>query len=405
MEMNPDSPRKGSVAVVYGVPAGAGGLGVQAANVIASLAGSGPTVHAFGPAGKNSLALLQEPSSIVWHQAPQLLPAAVSRYTPWRWYQGQFQFQTDRLIGHWARTRIEESSPDLCYVFTQVGLETLKWAKAAGVPTVLDNPNGHIRHYREVCVRESKQWCDSGYSGHPTEAMVQRVEEEYALADRIRVSSQWAKDSMVAHGVLSQKIEVIAQPIDLTRFRPSSTSRELEQPLRICFVGQVNLAKGFVYLTRAIKQLGARHASLEIVGATGDRQARRLFEQERADISVISAPGDPVPAYHRNELLVLPSLHDGFGFVVAEAMACGLPVIVTEDCGAAGLVRENESGWIVPAGEVEPLALALEDALTARRHLANMGSRGRLQVQADAGPRCLNSLRAWVWGDEELAFA
>lgn len=394
-----------SIAVVYGVPAGAGGLGLQAATAIASLAGGECSVHAFGPGRHNHWPLSERQYAITWHESSQIIPSLTFRYTWWRWYQGQHQLQKDRLLGRWARKQVERLQPELCYVFTQVGLETLKWTRSVGIPTVLDNPNGHIRHYREVCLRESRRWCDSGYIGHPTEAMVERVEEEYVLADRIRVSSDWAKNSMTERGVPAHKIEVIPQPINLMRFRPKSDRNGLGGPLRVCFVGDLSLSKGFVYLTRAIKNLGTERASLEIVGATGSRHTRGLLEKERRDISVTAAPGDPVPAYHRAELFVLPSLHDGFGFVVAEAMACGLPVIVTEDSGASSLVRKGENGWIVPSGKIEPLAQALEEALSRRPDLGEMGRRARATVELHANASCLKALRKWVLdsGDQKTA--
>jgi glycosyltransferase involved in cell wall biosynthesis len=137
--------------------------------------------------------------------------------------------------------------------------------------------------------------------------------------------------------------------------------------------------------------------SLEIVGATGNRTTRKFFEEECKGLRVRAAPGDPVPAYHRAEVFVLPSLHDGFGFVVAEAMACGLPVIVTEDCGAASWVREGRTGWIVPSASVDALVDALSDAMRRRKELPTMGSVARTDVELLAGPSRLNHLRDWFY--------
>lgn len=385
-----------TIAIVYGARAGVGGLGLQASTAIASLAESEFAVHCFGPGKDISWPLSATSPSITWHESEEIIPAWAFRYTWWRWHHGNYQLQRDRLFGSWAKRQLEKLRPQLCYVFTQVGLESLKWARANGIPTVLDNPNGHIRHYREVCVRESKRWCGSVYRGHPTEAMVERVEEEYALADRIRVSSVWARNSMTARGVPASKVEVVPQPINLTRFQPGANGHGRQGPLRVCFVGELNLAKGFVYLLRAIKSLGSERAHLEIVGATGTRPTRRLLEQESKDVALTSAPGDPVPAYHRAEVLVLPSLHDGFGFVVAEAMASGLPVIVTDDSGASCLIRNGENGWIVPSGEIEPLSSALNEALSRRDALFEMGRQARSSVEQFASLNCLVALRTWV---------
>lgn len=385
------------VAIVYGVPAGGGGLGLQAASAITALAAGESTVHAFGPGRVDVWPLPGGVPEVVWHESPPALPAWMLRYTFWRWYQGHYQLQCDSRLGSWARREIERLQPERCYVFTQVGLEVLKWTRSRNVPSVLDNPNGHIRHYREVFIREAGRWFGAKHLGHPTEAMVERVEEEYELADRIRVSSRWAKDSMVSYGVPADKIQVVAQPLDLLRFQPNGERSVADGPLRVCYTGNLNLAKGFPYLMRAMKMLGDDQVRLEIVGATGNRPTKILFEKERQGLKLDSAPGDPVPAYRRAEVFVLPSLHDGFGFVVAEAMACGLPVIVTKDCGAAGWVRHGETGWIVPSGRVDALANALSDALHRRAELKEMGRLARIEVEQRADAACLTHLREWVY--------
>jgi UDP-glucose:(heptosyl)LPS alpha-1,3-glucosyltransferase len=81
---------------------------------------------------------------------------------------------------------------------------------------------------------------------------------------------------------------------------------------------------------------------------------------------------------------------------VAEAMACGLPVITTDRCGAAEWLREGESGWIVPAGEIDPLAAALEEALRRRSALREMGTVARRQVERFAGESARHALRELV---------
>src|SRR5438105_1299339 len=99
-------------------------------------------------------------------------------------------------------------------------------------------------------------------------------------------------------------------------------------------------------------------------------------------MDVTVAPGDPIPALHRAELLVLPSLEDGFGFVVPEGMACELPVVVTERCGAAEWVEPGRTGWVILAGEIDPLEAALSSALFERANLRTMGAAAREVVLA-----------------------
>lgn len=386
-----------TVAVVYGASPGAGGLGLHAATVLDALGDGKLELHAFGPEAVSEWPLPKGVPKAVWHAPPVGVPKWKQRYTYLRWNHGRLMLKERVSLGKWAVGQIERLRPDLCYVFSEIGLETLHWARGVGVPTLLDSPTNHVQRFRSVRERESERLCSTKFRGHPSEAMVERVQAEYKLADRIRVASSVAKNSMIEAGLPAEKIEVINLPLNLNRFTPEGVGRPcVHGPLRLCYIGSLDLGKGFVYLLRALKLLGQDKVELEIVGATGDRCCRRIFERERVGLNVKCAPGDPLPAYHRAELLAMPSLDDGFGFVVAEAMACGLPVIVTDRCGAAELVRPGETGWIIPAGCVEAIAEALDQALQRREALQTMGRLAREDVERSLSALPRASLSTWI---------
>jgi glycosyltransferase involved in cell wall biosynthesis len=265
-----------------------------------------------------------------------------------------------------------------CYAFTGVALDAFERLEPHGLPRVLDSPNGHIRAFREVIDREARDLLGHSDRGHPTGQMIHRIEREYALATKIRVASHSAKRSLVAGGVSDGKIHVSDLEVDLTRFSPPP-SRSDSTEFRVCYAGSVDLRKGVVYLLRAIRSLGTG-VTLRIVGATGSRAMRRLFEAESTGLGVTMSAGDPVPAYRAADVFVLPSLEDGFGYVAAEAMACGLPVIVTDASGASEWVTTGETGWIVPARSTEELATALEAARSRKRDLKEMGVNARQSI-------------------------
>jgi glycosyltransferase involved in cell wall biosynthesis len=386
------------VALIYGAPAGVGGLGVQVANAIQGLAVEGVELHAFGPGRAERWPLPGAAPRISWHNAPPGISRWKANYTPLRWRQGRLVFENSRAIASWAAEQIARLEPDCCYVFTQVGLESLKWAERTSIPTVLESPNGHIRNFRRVYDEETARWCSATFHGHPTPAMVERVEQEYRLAGRIRVSSKWSKLSMRSHGVIGKEIGVFEQPINLTRYKPNLLPPQGKGRLRVCYVGSLDLRKGFVYLLRAAKMIGAARIDLEIVGATGDSSSRKLFQRESVGLNLRCGPSDPIAAYQRADLFVLPTLEDGSPFAVAEAMSSGLPVIVTNCCGAAEWVRPGESGWLVPAGDAEALAAAIEDAIRRRKDLRAMGQRAREDTERRAGLHCLAPLREWIFG-------
>lgn len=385
------------IAVVYGAPAGLGGLGLHAATVLQALAAEGAEVHAFGPGRVENWPLGGGIPPVHWRVAPASVPAWRWRYSWGRWFKGRLSFEENACLGRWAAAEVARMEPDACYLFTEVGRETLEWARRAGVGAVLDSHMGHIRASFELCHAESRRWCGLPYLGHPNRAMVERVEAEYALADRIRACSRWTRDSLVARGVEPAKIGVIGLPLNLSRFVPPENRLPARGRLRLCLVGALSLRKGFVYALRAVKAVGAENLSVEIVGATGDRWCRRLLQREGAGLHLSVASGDPLSAYQRAELFMAPTLEDGFGLAVAEAMACGLPVIVTGQCGMAQGVRPGQTGWVVPARNAKALADALANALERRGELSAMGRAARASVKSLAGPERLSALRNWFY--------
>jgi glycosyltransferase involved in cell wall biosynthesis len=386
-----------TIAVLFGVPPGRGGLGVQVANALAALASGDAVVHAIGPTPAAPIAAQLGPR-VVWHAPPEWLRPAV---LGGRWRTGALQYARDTAMGAFAQETVAALRPSLCYAFTQVALETLAWARANGVTTVLESPNGHIANFRRVYEEEARRWCHGIYPGHPTRLMVARVEEEYALAGRIRVSSDWSRQSFVAGGVAADRLTVLPQAVDTGRFQPGLKPGPAG-PLRACFVGLLDLRKGFVYLLEALRMLPDRVVSLDIVGATGDWCCRRLFERSAEHLDVRCVPGDPVPVLQRAELFVFPTLEDGSPFAVAEAMASGLPVITTRDNGSAEWVRP-ETGWIVPPRDSEALKTALETAIARRHRLAEMG----LTARADTLARTTANRQAAIfeWAMAPLAAA
>ena len=388
--------KQGRAAFVYGVKAGIGGLGHSVASAVTALCGRGAAVTALGPGHCDPWSLPGGLPDAEWQQAPPYSPGWKSRYTWLRWRRGKLAFQRDEALGQWAADQVRRLRPNACYALTQVGLETFRWARQEQVFSVADNPNGHIRNFQQVCERESRRWCGTRFHGHPTSAMVDRVEEEYALADYTRVYSKWGKRSMISFGVPAERIHICGQTVNLDRFHPPSGKDRSGARLRLCFVGSLDLRKGFAYLLRAIRPLAA-HVELEIVGATGDRDCAQLFARERKGLPVQCAPGDPLPAYHRSDLFVLPSLEDGLPFVLPEAMACGLPVIVTDQCGAGECVVPDGNGWVVPAADTEALTAALEKAIQRRADLPEMGRQARLAIEQYCGPSQLDELANWFY--------
>lgn len=127
------------------------------------------------------------------------------------------------------------------------------------------------------------------------------------------------------------------------------------------------LRKGVQYLLEAWKQLAWRDAELWLVGRVMADCAPVL--RHYADLPGVTLLGyvpDQVNAYQTSDVLVVPSVEDGFALVVARAMACGLPVIVSNHTGAADLVQDSESGFVVKFDAPQEYVRALESLAQIR---------------------------------------
>jgi glycosyltransferase involved in cell wall biosynthesis len=113
--------------------------------------------------------------------------------------------------------------------------------------------------------------------------MVDRVEEEYELADRIRVYSEWRKQSMLRFGVPEDKIHILRQTVNVEYFRPRAERLPHQGALQVWDAGRLDLRKGFVYLLQAIRAVGAQKIQLRIVGATVTGHAPSCWRAKAPD--------------------------------------------------------------------------------------------------------------------------
>lgn len=278
----------------------------------------------------------------------------------------------DRLV---ARRYVPRTKVIQAYEYTALG--AFRRAKSEGVARVLYLPSFDSRRFEEIQRREKDQWPElvgprDAYFNAKFERRYARRQEEIELADVIVTNSALTAQSHIGAGANPAKF----QPVALAAPRPIHAVRERLHrsgvPLTAMWAGPFSLRKGAHYLLDAWQILNAgRTARLDVYGSI--QLPNRLLSN--ADDTVVfhgsvSQP-DLFLAYETADVLVFPTLSDGFGMVVAEAMAHGLPVITTDQAGAACLVTPK-NGFVVPAADARALADVLQWCLDNRERLAEM---------------------------------
>jgi glycosyltransferase involved in cell wall biosynthesis len=234
-------------------------------------------------------------------------------------------------------------------------LFSFRKARRAGISYLgLAAPNSHVDNlWRQQQIARSQYSLDRGWL---TDSLRKRTLREYALADVVFVTSEYERASFLSHGVDEEKL----LRVDLTpdpRFRRRTSPPPMDT-FNIAYVGRFDLIKGVPVLLDAFSAVARPEWRLTLMGQFASRGLRRYVEARVAQDSRIKllGYGDPLPVLESSHVFVHPAFEDGFGYAPMEALAMGVPVIVTDQTGMAEHVEEGVSGSIVPAGDVDRLA-------------------------------------------------
>jgi glycosyltransferase involved in cell wall biosynthesis len=222
-----------------------------------------------------------------------------------------------------------------------------------------------------------------------------RRRQEWDLADVVIVNSKFTRDTYDAAGLDVSRVRVIPLGAPQVHSGGAQGGGGLAEPLRAMWAGGFSVHKGAHYLLSAWRGFfaGGKAATLDIFGTIQlpDKLMHGLPSSVRVFSSVPRA--ELFMRYREADVLVFPTLCDGFGMVVTEAFAHGLPVVTTKRAGAAELVRHGENGLIIPAGDAGAITEALDWCLTHRIELKAM-RRAALETAA-----------RWQWRDFRQALA
>jgi len=192
--------------------------------------------------------------------------------------------------------------------------------------------------------------------------LLERNLAEYALAERIYVASRYTWESFVQEGVPEERLALFPLTPD-ARFAPQAPEARSADSFDVVFVGRLCVTKGVPLLVDAVRRLAHPDLRLVLVGGWSSRGMRRFLQRAcAADRRITIGPGDPLPRLRRAALFAHPAYEDGFAYAPAEALACGVPVLVSEDTGMKELIEPGVSGAVLPTGDLDALTEAIDAA-------------------------------------------
>jgi glycosyltransferase involved in cell wall biosynthesis len=307
------------------------------------------------------------------HVLSMRLPRAQT-LASWLLYDSKKRF--DRAVSR----RIAGQSFDALIALNFSAAATFQRMRETGGVRVLDfidsHPRYQNRYLRELCGLEDPHW----ELVFPD--VIGRVENELEFADLILTPSRFVADQREAVGIARDKLAVEPFGVDVLAFRPdSSRPKHLRSRVpRGLFVGQISYRKGLGVLLEAARRLRNRRVEFQLVGPLISPEVLRGMPDQvnyrgaRLSEGVAQAMRDA-------DFFLLPSIEDAFGLVTLEAMASGLPPIVSDHVGASELISSGKDGLVTRAGDASALAEAIGALLDDGELRGEMGLAARARVE------------------------
>ena len=297
-----------------------------------------------------------------------------------RWLDDQMGYANALAFDEFTLHNFKEC--DALIAISGSSLKTGKMLQGRGGIFICDRGSTHQRYQEQILLEEHQMWNVNLPVSDPRDTV--REEAIYAQADAIVVPSSFAARSFEKMGV-KQKVHTIPLGVRLDSFAP--VSKPSKECFEVVFVGSVSLRKGVQYLVQAFANLRCERKRLRIIGAMGREMREVLARLPMNNVAVLGS----LPQRRLSEImssshvLVLPSIEDGFGLVIGQALASGCPVIASENTGGPDMINDGTEGFIVPIRNPEVLADRLQCLADSPSLQASMREAGLARVSILGG--------------------
>jgi glycosyltransferase involved in cell wall biosynthesis len=255
--------------------------------------------------------------------------------------------------------RIEklEGQIDIIHAWPLGALETLKTAKRLGIPTVLERPNAHTGFAMEVVQRECERMGVTLPPNHEhayNAEKLHREEEEYRLATRLLCPCEFVVKTFLEKGHPREQLARHIYGYDETVYY-SSEPPEPKRGLTMLFVGVCAVRKGVHYALEAwLKSPASKEGTFMIAGEFLPEYEQKLAPMLRhPSVKVLGHRNDVPELMRTSDILVLPSIEEGFGLVITEAMGSGCVPLASEAC--TEICSHMKTGLMHRVGDIDAL--------------------------------------------------
>jgi glycosyltransferase involved in cell wall biosynthesis len=280
----------------------------------------------------------------------------------------------------WVANRLRQQDFDILIGYENCNFESFKTAKRRGKITVLDMAAVHHQFQNPILTAAGTYSPD-----YKIDYICAKKEAAYSYTDYVFALSSFAEKTMIEGGFAADRIYRTYLGINQAIFTPkkykniqNTVERSENDVLNLYFVGTMSLRKGLPFIISLLKKLieRGRNIELTLIGPIDDFDASVLREPHCRYVPFLTH-NDLVKMHHDLDLFIFPSNIDSWAQVVIEAMACGSPVLVSENTGAKDAVKQG-GGWVLPVGDMGAWIEAIESFYFDRHLLKTVGTQAAI---------------------------
>lgn len=204
--------------------------------------------------------------------------------------------------------------------------------------------------------------------------------QEYLQANFIVSASSFTINSLIKNNISGNKILLNPYGVDYKKFTPKLIGNSKNEKLKFIFVGTVGLRKGIPNLIQAWNKLNRNDATLTIIGPISENIKNKIFSE---NITVYGRmPLESIVQWmQKSDIFIFPSHFEGFGLVLLEALATGLPIIASTNTAAPDIIENGQEGFIIDPNHENELQEKMQYFIDNPEIIPEMSKKARIKAE------------------------
>ena len=271
----------------------------------------------------------------------------------------------NKYFEYFASKKVDYKNSDILVGWSGFSYKAFQKSENYNIIKILERGSSHIKFQSEILSEEYKKF-NIKYKIDPK--LIKQELKEYDLADYISIPSKFVKKTFLLNRIEEKKLILVPYGANLDNFYPQ---KKKDNIFRFIYVGTLSLRKGVWYTLKAFNELNLPNSELILVGLI-DHDFLPLLKEFTSNkkIKIFShvSQNKLIEFYNISDVFIISSIEDGFAMVIPQALACGLPVICSENSGGSELIKNGVNGYVVPVRDIYELKKKMNLLYEDKKH-------------------------------------